>query len=477
MIKEKTEEDLYALFKNKTILDDTCKSICDKIFHTTPVELKQRYLHFRENISSELDCGEMFNYLFFSAHLLTLKSKLTSFNSVFEYQDWVMESSSFLSPYFVLSIYYTVQYLLESSNFYLYRSYINQNTHFQINHTQWDRFIPDPRFFNDTKIPNNINCFNLSSKYRESYQQQHKQTQFSKELKEANSKNPLYPLINYKVIDETFYFINGFLSDLSVEIAHKNIFSKRAYDNSLNRETNKNTIKTTITNNLSNIFDYYGECLSNIDTNILTSFSDRMLRIIKLEYGMGIITLSQYLKEMSHIRYDNNKNTLESILSFQKDPRFPDRLINNINFPTTHDELLSSITLAKYLMCICYILTDKDLMKLKKDLQHYIDNKLSTYKEQEDNFSYLQENPNSPQNLWRILFSIDDLLQNEDKKHIYFEEIKNNLTLIKEPSWYASFNDKYWKKRFSDEWWNSISVLYSSSVIKFLSPYNVNNLL
>ena len=110
-------------------------------------------------------------------------------------------------------------------------------------------------------------------------------------------------------------------------------------------------------------------------------------------------------------------------------------------------------------------------------MQHYIDNKLSTYKEQEDNFSYLQENPNSPQNLWRILFSIDDLLQNEDKKHIYFEEIKNNLTLIKEPSWYASFNDKYWKKRFSDEWWNSISVLYSSSVIKFLSPYNVNNLL
>lgn len=467
-----TSIDLYTLFTDKESLETTIDLLCSELFAKNPDDIRREYLDFNKEINTYFsECDIVFKYLFFGAHLLTPPQERENFNTILEYEHWLMEENKILSPHFVLSMYYTVEYLIENTNCYMYRSYMyrsytSHNKYLRIENSEWESFTPDFRFNRDAKLPTDNNYYNLLRKYRETSKQQQQSTQWTKELNSASTQNPFYPLINYEVTSDPFYFLNGFLPDISAVISNNTAFSKGAYDKPHNLDLQNNNIKSAISEQLTKLFHYFFTCLDNIEIKDISSFADRAIRIMKLEYGMGVITLSNYLEQMAQNRYrPNTFQNWEQLIIIQKEPKFPDRLFYQAA-PTNNDIQLLSIGLSKYFLCICYLLCNMDLPTLRESLHTYIDHMYQYHQK----FN-IAESDTSSNNLWYTFYCIDDILCDNIKRNQYLNKLENSLKIIKEKSWYVDFSKHYWYSRFSDEWWQSTRQLYDIPIIELLKTY------
>lgn len=451
--------DLYTLFSDLTELDNSCNTILNQLSITDESTINSKFIDFCtmiDNYFGEYDI--IHKSLFFGAHLLTPATDFDP-NNILEYEKYLMEENNILSPYYVLSIYYTIEYLINSQNAYMYRDYMSQLTSNRMKHKDWTPYTPDSTFHKGLSLPSTRNYYNSYHDNKSFSKELRQNTKWTKELQKASASNPFHALINYEITSCNFYFLNGFLPDVSSIIADKVAFSKMAYDRAHNISQENNHLKADLTEKLSTLFSYYFNCIEKLNLEHISSFADRAIRIMKLEYSMGVLTLSPHLKQMSVKRYQPSENGIwKDLMLFQKTPSFPERLFYK-EPPTIHEIKLLSICLSKHLLSICYMLCNRDLNKLHEQLRSYINNMHEYHKTYN-----LTAEGTSYDNLWYFLHTIDTCLCNSNERYDFLNGLQRNIADIKEVSWYIDFSKYYWYQRFTDDWWESTKSLYKSDV-------------
>lgn len=466
MCKEFNDEEIFSLFQNEREIIDTYIFLKENIFLNK--SNKEGFQEFKETCKNH-DLSDMATAFVYCEYVLNWYLYKMCISPILE--NFIEESNDIKTVYQrymkssfeIISCYYTLDYLTKQKDFYFYKDYK------ALKSTSTDfysiEFTDNPQNTIHYKAKDNIKDIHGIA---------------TRNIRDA-SNNVFSSLINCRYVDyipkhSSEYYINGFLPNISLQLAETGtLLDRDNFNSALGKGKNKHYKKSHLISKMQLLFKTFFE----IAINVLKSEDvlQNIISIYKLEYGFGILSLYGFLRKINPLHFLQPKSG-KRVLDFDQFPKFMKNLMNTQKCPRIYESARTdfdyseiydaelSIMISKIYLALLYNLYDNDVKKLhdemgKEILALYNINKSITYQSTGSN-TY---NCSSWILLHRMFIFINQV--NIENRDFYMDFISATLSSL------ANTNEtdiqQYLLDRYSSEWFKNVKTMFQNKPQDYFS--------